>query len=203
MPKGEDGDWISEEQELRLPTFPSVYEVERLRAEAEAALGVPREGDRIMSHATQLVAMRLEEMQFDEPGLYLGETRHLQPAMRKALAEIQDGEVDQSEIRVFLPNWDPIPGGVDIVVRSPSGKPRFAAELKLRDTHWMLWDALKMIDLRIHPELESAYLIVGTTNQGWSSTFRICEANHRTTELFEPGDQVHDTRELFETNAHA
>jgi hypothetical protein len=202
---GEDGDWISEEDELRLPTSPDAYDAERLRARAEieVASGEPREGDRIMSHATRLVAMRLEKLQRDDPDLYLTETRHLQPAIRAALAEIQAGEVDQSEIRVFLPNWDPIPGGIDVVVRGPSGKPRFAAELKLHDTHWTLWDALKMIDLRVHSDLESAYLIVGATNQGWSSTFRICEANHKTTELFEPGDQVHETREVFRTNAHA
>ena len=200
---GEDGDWISEEQELRLPTRPSLLELERLSAERELASGIPREGDRIMSEATRLAAERLNEIQRANSELSLSETRHLQPTIRSTLAEVQTGEVDQSEIKVFLPNWNPTPGGIDVVIRGTSGKPRFAAELKLRETYWTLWDALKMIDLRNHPGLESAYLVVGATNKDWSATYRHCEANRKTTELFEPGDQVHDTRQLFRTNAHA
>jgi hypothetical protein len=200
---GEDGDRISEEEELRFPTRPSLYELERLSAEHEAASGKPREGDRIMSEVTRVAAGRLNDIQGANPDLSLGENRHLQPVIRETLAEVQTGIVDQAEIKVFLPNWDPLPGGIDVVVRGASGKPRFAAELKLRETYWMLWDALKMIDLRIHPGLESAYLVVGATNAGWSATYQNCEANHKTTELFEPGDLVHDTRELFRTNAHA
>lgn len=154
-----------------------------------------------MELATNLAAERLDEI--SRSGEYLTETRHQQPAIRQALQEVQDGVVDRSEITLDLPNWDPNPGGVDVIVRDSNKEPRIAAELKLWKTDWMLWDTLKMIDALHVDDLEAAYLIMGTNEKGWSSRLRACSIDGKTTELFQPGETVHDTSKLFADNAHS
>ncbi len=191
----EDGDIVSDEEEKRLPRRPTLEELH------EAGTSEKAWTDEFMARATELAAGRLDAM--DKAGEQITESRHQQPVFRDALWETQDGLVDSSEIRLDLPNWEPSPGGVDIIVRDKEGKPRVAAELKLWKTDWMLWDALKMIDALNLDDLEAAYMVMGTTQKGWESRFRHCPADGKTTELFAPGVAVHDTRKLFEENAHA
>jgi hypothetical protein len=176
---GEEGEIISEEHERRLPRIPSHEEIGVLRNPDH------RWVDQAMGLATARAAVRLDGM--SQAGESLTETRHLQPVFRVALEEVQDGWVDESEIRLDLPNWDPLPGGVDVIARDAKKRPRIAVELKLWKTEWMLWDALKMIDALNLGELEAAYMVLGTTEAGWSARYRICPAAGKTTELFADG----------------
>ena len=192
---GDDGDNISQEQERRLRRIPYHEELGTLTAPGRPWV------DKAMEMATTLAASRLDEM--SKAGEALTETRHQQAVFRVALEEVQDGWVDQSEIRLELPNWSPIPGGVDVIARDEEKNQRIAAELKLWKTEWMLWDALKMIDALNLGELEAAYMVLGTTQAGWTSRYRICPADGKTTELFAEGEVIHDTAQLFSANAHA
>jgi len=106
---GDDGDNISEEQERRLRRIPSHEELGTLTDPDRPWV------DKAMEMATTLAASRLDEM--SKAGEALTETRHQQPVFRVALEEVQDRWVDQSEIRLELPNWSPIPGGVDVIAR--------------------------------------------------------------------------------------
>ncbi len=154
-----------------------------------------------MSDATRQVALELDALSSDETPL--GENRHQQPTTRRVLRSLQGGAVDESEITLQLPNWNPVPGGVDVIVRGEAGNPRFAVELKLEKTHWMLWDAYKMVDALELEQLEAVYMMLGASTTGWNSEFRNCSQGAKTTELFEEGEIIHDSAELFEQNAHA
>ncbi len=154
-----------------------------------------------MSRAAREVALALDEL--DRRGTSLGEIAHLQPETRAALRRLQPDPVDHVEETLPLPNWKPRPKGVDALVRSPQGAPRFPVELKLRKTDWTLWDAYKMVDALNVSGVEAAYLLVGASAKAWRAKYTHCAQGSKTTELFEVEEVEHESEELFRANAHA
>jgi hypothetical protein len=158
-------------------------------------------GDELMERATREIATRLDQM--SRGGVKLGEIKHLQPETRSALRRLQPDAVDVVEQTLPIPNWNPRPKGVDALVRSSSGEPRFPIELKLRETYWTLWDAYKMIDALNVNGVEAAYLLVGASEKDWSATYGHCSQKSKTTELFAYGVHEHVSDQLFLSNGHA
>jgi hypothetical protein len=135
-----------------------------------------RDWDELLALATERVAKQMDVE--GRAGVQVRETKHMQPFTRAAVGSLlaegpyrsgADYQVDAQEQRLPIPNWKPVPGGLDLGIRRPEDRfPTCAAELKLRDTHWMLWDLLKMVDALHLAEVDCAYLMVGATKEAWT-----------------------------------
>jgi hypothetical protein len=103
--------------------------------------------------------------------------------LQVALAEqIPGGDIER---RVHVPGWDPQPGGLDVLVRDPSGELTHVVETKLKSTNDIyecLWDFAKVLSLSSGSSAPLPYVVAGTTIAGWS--------RHAGRELFENG--THD-----------
>lgn len=158
-------------------------------------------GDELMGRTTRALAAWLDALSGEQ--IVIGERKHMQPQARLTLRVLEEDIVDPGEQNITLENWDRPLGGIDAIVHWPDGRPRFVAELKLRETYWMLWDAYKMIDALHLDGVEAAYLVVGASAQGWGATYSHCPRDRKTTELFEDGVIERSSAGLFQTNAHA
>lgn len=162
--------------------------------------------DDFFLHATRMAAGWLSPL--DQAGIYLRErdkpppkvpSAFLQPMVRNALRDLRAGPVDESEITLGLPNWNPLPKGVDVLVRhKPMGNARYVAELKMRDTDQTLWDFYKMVDALNIDGIEAAYLIVGASKRQWGKTSDACTGIFR-----DEGLDDYPSRKLFENNKKA
>jgi hypothetical protein len=170
-------------------------------AAGEGSPGTSARGDALIGQTTRAVAAWLDALSGEQ--IAIGERKHMQPQARLTLGVLQEDIVDPGEQNITLENWDRAVGGIDVIARWPDGRPRFVAELKLRETYWMLWDAYKLLDTFHMDGVEAAYLIVGASAEAWGATYTHCPRDRRTTELFEPGAIEHSSAELFQTNAHA
>src|SRR5581483_11694717 len=68
-----------------------------------------------------------------------------------------------------VPNWNPYPRGIDLLVRHTNGSPWIPIELKVEATDQTLWDAYKLIALLELPSVECAYLICAARTTTWAS----------------------------------
>jgi hypothetical protein len=101
--------------------------------------------------------------------------------------------------RHHVPDWEPQPRELDIAVLDAQGVLVAAAELKVDDVEWTLWDLYKMVSITTRPDVRRAYLVVAATERKWRGD-RDCVA------LFEPavGEQrIYSSADLFEQYAAA
>lgn len=59
-----------------------------------------------------------------------------------------------------IPDWDPVPGAIDLRLLGPGGTTIVCAELKVSKTDETIWDMLKLLAALRVPEVSSAYLVV-------------------------------------------
>lgn len=103
--------------------------------------------------------------------------RHLADAIARHL----DSAV--SERKVYIPNWDPQPGNVDVFTTDWRGRPNIVIETKLKegnDVFECLWDMAKMLSLETAKSVSAAYLVTGSTVASWERPVACAE-------LFETG----------------
>jgi len=143
------------------------------RTDPSACLWLADDDDPV-GQATVAAARRLEDA--CDRGERVRE-RQLQEALA---AELPRAEIEQ---RVPVPDWDPQPGATDVVTRDPAGGVVQVIETKLKatnDIYECLWDLAKVVSFS--ERQVGAYLVVGTTQNGW---------------------RRHATRELFGSGRHA
>ena len=126
-----------------------------------------------IGHATLAAAKRLEAL--DGLGKRVRE-RQLQEALAAVLprAEVERG--------IQIPGWDPQPGHIDVLTRDTEGRVDRVIETKLKSTNDIyecLWDLAKVLSVGRADGPVAAYLVVGTTKDGWR--------RHATHELFVSG----------------
>lgn len=100
----------------------------------------------------------------------LGEKKHLEPAVKSAF---QEASFDASSVKVGyqvvdLPDWAPIPGGVDLATFDRHGSLEIGIELKVNKVDEALWDILKMASLTLVPNVSAAYVAVAATQGKWT-----------------------------------
>lgn len=128
-------------------------------------------------------------------GADVGERRHQQRFMRRALASQAGWRVQEHEETLRLPGWCHPPRGIDVDARDPAGA-RWIGELKLRETDQILWDLLKVADALRLDGISGGFLQVGTSGSD-SSRSDMCA------ELLRGGVAEHDTLSLFRSNRGA
>src|SRR5438034_1049904 len=110
----------------------------------------------------------------------IGEQRHLVPALGDALrqlvgaAEVSTGRRLQTRDR--LPDWDPLPGPVDVVIGeppSPLARLLVGLEVKSRTHRRKLgetpYDIFKMASLRRMEGVDATYIVVAATRAAFNS----------------------------------
>jgi hypothetical protein len=100
----------------------------------------------------------------------VGELAHLQPALTAALQTPLGRRVANGGRVTQLPDWDPGPGPIDVVIRPPDQPTavQVGIELKSYKLDETIWDIIKMASLRRHPGVEAAYIIVAATERKFS-----------------------------------
>jgi hypothetical protein len=125
----------------------------------------------------------------------VGERRHQQPGMRRAIAAQTGWTVDTHEKTLPVCGWCHPPAGIDVDATDPVGG-RWIGELKLRETDQILWDLLKVADALRLDGIAAGFLQVGAI----ASVGAPCDM---CLELLQRGATEHDVVRLFQGNQAA
>jgi hypothetical protein len=94
----------------------------------------------------------------------------IEVGMQAALSQTIDETLLGARREEFkVPGWMGDLRGIDMYVRHPNGSLRVAAELKVDDVEWILWDLFKLANVFEIGSVEAAFLIVAARRSVWSS----------------------------------
>jgi len=68
-----------------------------------------------------------------------------------------------------IPDWDPLPGAIDLRVIDENGATTVCVELKVTKTDETIWDMLKLLAALRVPGVRSAYVVVASKDDPWGS----------------------------------
>lgn len=124
------------------------------------------------------------------------EQEHVRPAFLAALEPYFGRHVRLTEKTLPLDDWDPTPGGVDVIVDGPGTGYQLFAELKWcqskRELGWTLWDVYKMAASQEQYRPGGCYAVVGAPDAYWGDSSIDCS------DLFADGRW--NSLELFRRN---
>jgi hypothetical protein len=149
-----------------------------MSADWEAEEALTAEWDRTLRTAVAMAAVDIVPTASERE---IGEQRHLVPALRNALESLAGADRVATgrrlQIQQGLPDWDPLPGNVDLLVGelpSPTMHPKVGIEVKSRTHSHKLgetpYDIFKMAALRRVSGVEATYLVVAATLTAFSSS---------------------------------
>jgi len=124
----------------------------------------PAAMDQLLADTTRLAAESLQV----PPGKTLLEAM-VEAAMVRGLPDAFGGEVIAKRGPFSIPDWDPLPGAIDLRVIDENGATTVCVELKVTKTDETIWDMLKLLAALRVPGVRSAYVVVASKDDPWGS----------------------------------